>query len=239
MAGSSCNLVEVDGELHTIEELELYLEKDEVSPYSQGSYDQGWGENEDSQSEETSEILLFAQKKRKDMIPFLVKANLSPNGSKEQMVSRYSKYLQQHKADTHLALAFPSSSGLDTPTTPTSKGWNWMLNEDIRLLHILADPDCLVGLWQISDQGLTHLEVDCGSLKQSPFQDAKPDTKELQGQLIGLLNVAFHDKEKKYEIEDFDADEFPAISSVADSLQPNSFFPHYGWTLYTKYCQLK
>ena len=101
------------------------------------------------------------------------------------------------------------------------------MNESLRLLRVLADPENLTAVRKLLDgNAATRQEIDIGLMSRSPFEDAKEDTKDVKGHPAGPLNRAFNDPSNIYEVIQFDPEEFPALADARKELNPNSFSLH-------------
>ena len=73
----------------------------------------------------------------------------------------------------------------------------------------------------------------------SPFADFKPDGPDVKGHEAGIFNAAFNDKQKDYQLPDFDPEEFPAIHVARSKIDLKVVAPRPYRTLYKKYTILK
>jgi hypothetical protein len=73
----------------------------------------------------------------KQIIQLLVALSLKTYGSKKDLIARYKQHFEKKKSEKELPLQYGNK--LDG-----TKGPNWTLNEDLRMLSILSDPSYML-----------------------------------------------------------------------------------------------
>ena len=140
----------IDGELRTQNaEEELFESQNEV-PYDD--------ENSMTPSLPWHDESYLQSLSLKQLNEICLEKGMKTYGSKKEMIARYLKIAASMKA-------FSSPSNADCECdSPNTKGKNWTMNEDLRLLHVLSDPECLPGVRKALDgyKG-TRAEIDNGT----------------------------------------------------------------------------
>jgi len=126
----------------------------------------------------------------------------------------------------------PSTLPNNPPSSSTSRGKKVTNSEDVRLILVIADKKCVVGVRRFLD-GVPQNRgaLDQGVCATDPWADAKPGVEGgAAGHPAGMFVSTFHDPLNIYpplSTMDFSGERFPALRLLADSgaLELNAFTP--------------